>query len=305
MLDRIWFIHCQFNAELKLSGAQRVTVGSEGSARGDRDDVINVDFRASSRPDLIDITIQLAKKDHAEAWEAAQWWSDEVAATLSFLISRRVSMTKLEVTDAPPVVVAGKDYELLIKPDKAATISPPTILPATDLAITVKARPERVSRAMRWLHRARNAREPIDEFICLVVALESVSHLLGSGGMAYWQCAYCKQEYKACPACGSTTGRKTSGSEMLREFVVQQLAWEETDWRAVWRLRNALLHGEGDISHEVSRVEFPPLLPRLEKAAVSAIKVVAGLSPEHSPTTLAPRPLFADSYLAISYRPSN
>jgi hypothetical protein len=156
-----------------------------------------------------------------------------------------------------------------------------------DLKILLRARPERATRALRWLRKARDNPGTIDEFICFIIALESTSHLLGKGGTAYTRCPRCQQDIAVCPQCGKGTERPKPGADILRDYATGILGWSAGEWKEMWRIRNALLHGEGDV------IEAEPyaLLEKLEFATVSALKIVLNLSAGHAPKELGLRGL--------------
>jgi len=93
-----------------------------------------------------------------------------------------------------------------------------------------------------------------------------------------------------------------TGATAMREFVVQSLGWSAKDWKTVWRWRCSLLHGEADISMDEEHA-IQEHLPKLEEAAIAAVKRVAGLPPDGPPTNVRHRVPFSDPYIEIKHKP--
>jgi hypothetical protein len=163
-------------------------------------------------------------------------------------------------------------------------------------------KPERVVRALRWIHKSYFTANPLDEFACLMIAFESVSEMLAPAAVQYWHCSGCDQDTTQCPNCGESTEWKMTGATAMREFVVQSLGWSAKDWKTVWRWRCSLLHGEADISMDEEHA-IQEHLPKLEEAAIAAVKRVAGLPPDGPPTNVRHRVPFSDPYIEIKHKP--
>jgi hypothetical protein len=295
-----WYLRFKVRAEIVLPGVQQATINSEGESAGDTGQIAQLNFSKADEPGAYDVTAQLRASGEDEAWSRANWWSQEVLSVLSFLTSRKVRIQNMYVTSARATGDPSKTGRMMLALDAATTIASPPVVNPNDLCVLLRVRSERESRALRWLRKARETRDPIDEFICLVIALECISHLLGPNDQVYWRCARCQDEMKSCPKCGYSTKRKKSGAEILRDFTVGTLGWSERDWRVVWSIRNAVLHGERDMSSKRIGERLFAFLPKVEFALVCALKILANLPATHAPTTLGIRGLMLG---AVTYPP--
>lgn len=247
-----------------------------------------------------DVKLRFQASDWNQAHDRGVRYAQEVSAALAFLASAPAEVQIASVTTAPDEPIPGTDYTTLIYPDKMANVPPPTTVPAQDMAFVLLGKPERVRRALRWIQKSHLTDNAVDEFTCLMVAFESLSHLLKAGGTRYWRCSKCESDIMQCPQCGESTELKMSGVEAMREFAVQTLGWTDKDWTTVWGWRCRLLHGETDISvdEEHAVISF---LPALEEAVVAAIKKLTGLAPGHSPARGRFRPAFGEAVLQINW----
>jgi hypothetical protein len=270
-----------------------------------------------------DVEIRLNSGSAQEACEVGLSCLGEVVAALSFLGSAPVEIVNAAVTDSPGGTMK---VELVDSPGKTLDISltgsagpepgreytvisfgelfggwvAPTALPAGHAAFLFQRKPERVVRALRWIQRSHFTDSPLDEFTHLMIAFESLSHLLKDTGMQYWHCDECSRDVVACPLCGASTESKKTGGTAMREFVAS-LGWSNKEWRAIWGRRAKILHGEADISLDEEHA-IREGLPKLEEAVIAAVKTVAGLPDDHPPTHPRHRPPFSDPRLVIKWR---
>jgi len=259
-----------------------------------------VEGRLSAVASEFDLKLLLGAGDTEEARYLAPRCVEEVCAALAFLASAPADVRDVSVTNAPDEPVPGMEYTFI---GYAATKTQvrPTVMVAKDLAFLIFPKPERVIRALRWIQKSHFTDNVLDEFTCLMVALESVSQLLKAGGTRYWHCSACGEDIRECPACGESTESKMSGVDAMREFVVDSLGWSEKDWRTAWQWRCRLLHGEADVSADEEHA-VAPYLPRLEEGVIAAIKRVLGLPKEHSPARGRRRVPLSDAQLVINWR---
>lgn len=235
-----------------------------------------------------------------EAHDRGTRGAQEVTAALAFLVSAAAEIQIGSITSAH-APVSGTEYTMLQYPLDRKSGIPLVTVPTKDAAFLIQPKPERVLRALRWIHKSHSADSHLDEFTCLMVAFESLSQLLKQGDTRYWHCPKCDRDITLCPECGESTGSRMSGEDAMREFVVQKLGWRKKDWAAAWGWRCRLLHGEADISAEEEHAVLP-LLPALEAAVIAATKTVAGLAPGNSPTRGRYRAPFSEAVLELSLR---
>jgi hypothetical protein len=249
----------------------------------------------------------------------------EVVAALSFLGSAPVEIIKVQViTDSPggdvrvvdslgkvigvkpagsgPPPDPGAEYTSIVFPELFHEV-PPTAVAMADTVFLGERKPERVVRALRWIHKSYFTDNPLDEFTCLMIAFESVSEMLAPAAVQYWHCSGCDQDTTQCPSCGKSTEWKMTGATAMREFVVQSLGWSDKDWKTVWQWRCSLLHGEADISMDEEHA-IQEHLPKLEEAVIAAVKTVMGLPADGPPTNGRYRVPFSDPYIEIKHKPS-
>jgi len=300
-MDNGWSVQCKVDADVALpEEVSRVEMVSDGPAAGDTDEVGRLVLGAVA-PDHYSARIELHTEDKDEAWDLGRRWAHDLAAVLSFLGSCRARVRAVSITNAPEKPAAGVPYTSMIVPDKAATVAPPQVVSPQELLFLLKDRPERLRRALAWLHKSRLAQDVVDEFLSLVVAFESMSGLLKPGRTRFWECPSCGRETRQCPACGASTESRMSGADALREFATARMGWSPAEWKNVWDLRSKLLHGQEDVSPDDRREHLPALVPKLEEAVVTAIKMLSGLEADHAPRRLRTRPWFSDACLHVDW----
>jgi hypothetical protein len=247
-----------------------------------------------------DVKLRFEAADSQQAHDRGVRFAQEVTAAFAFVASAPAEIEIGSITSAHPPVT-GTEYTMLRFPADQKPDFPPTTVPPKDAAFLVLPKPERVRRALRWIQKSHLTDNALDEFTCLMVAFESVSHLLKAGGTGYPRCPRCQRDIIRCPHCGHSTGSKISGTEAMREFVVQTLGWSQKDWAAVWGWRCRLLHGEADVSADEEHA-VEPFLPALEAAVIAAIKKLTGLAPGDSPTRGRYRLPFSAAVLELGLR---
>lgn len=210
-------------------------------------------------------------------------------------------MSGVSISTAPAEPLGGVTYKSIIAADETAAFAPLQLISPHHLGFLLKRRPERLRRALGWLHKSRLAEDIVDEFLSLVVAFESMSGLLKKGRTRFWRCESCGEQVRECPKCGASTESRMSGADALQEFAVRVMGWSHRDWKRVWDLRSKLLHGQADVSPNDRGELLPSLIPTLEGAVVTAIKMLSGLEPGHAPRRLRTRPWFSDAVLHVEW----
>ena len=261
-----------------------------------------IEGRRSTVASEFDLSLLLEVATSEEACELAPRCLQEVEASLSFLASAPAWARAISLTDAPDHPVPGTEYTTVLYPAEAKFQVPPSGVAATDAAFLILGKPERVVRALRWIHKSHFAENPVDEFTSLMVAFESVSAMLKSAEVRYWHCSRCGEDIRQCPRCGESTESRMSGADAMREFVIGSLGWSGKDWKTVWQWRCSLLHGEADISMDEEHA-VAAYLRRLEEAVVAAVKTVAGLPGDGPPRQVRHRVPFSDAQLVLKWRP--
>lgn len=160
---------------------------------------------------------------------------------------------------------------------------------------------ERIDRSMHWLQHSHLASSPIDEFMYLMLAFESVSHLLKQPQQQYWHCQSCDEDIKECPNCGASTEWTGSGNLAMRDFVCTVGRWSPGEWKKVWELRNLVFHGAQDLSSKQQQ-DIVIHLPKLEEAVVNALRHLLKLGRDKPPLTLRPRGWFYGAKLHVGWR---
>jgi hypothetical protein len=244
-----------------------------------------------------DIEVRFEARDSEEAQDRGTRCAHEISAALAFLASAPAKVDVVSITNDHERT-KGTKYTMLCYSVGGKSEVPPMTVPAKDAAFLIAPKPERVVRALRWIHKSHLVDNDLDEFTCLMVAFESLSQLLKQGGSRYWHCSKCDREITQCPECGETTGSKMSGADAMREFVVHTLGWPEKEWAAAWGWRCRLLHGDADVSADEEHAVVPFLAP-LEEAVIAATKKLSGLAPEHSPAHGRNRYPFSEAVLKL------
>lgn len=247
-----------------------------------------------------DVSIRFPARDENEA--QAKAWSklENIATRLSFLGSAPVTVESYgSVTNAPELPVRGVEYTTIAftfeqawverKPpiiaEKEAKFLAQTLVPDT----LAREGGDRIDRSMRWLQHSHLASIPTDEFICLMLSFEAVSHLLiKQPRKRYWHCQSCDKDITECPSCGASTEWAGSGNLAMRDFVRDKLAWSRQQWDQVWELRNYVFHGTQDLSSEQQQA-VATHLPKLEEAVVYALKCLLKLPWKAPPQVLRQR----------------
>jgi hypothetical protein len=247
-----------------------------------------------------DVDLPLSVAGSEEARKVGLSCLGEVVAALSFLGSAPVEVVNVGITDSP----AGKpealhEYTTIFLPEFFKGEIPPTKVPAAHAGFLLKRKPERVVRALRWVQKSHFANNPVDEFTFLMIALEAVSDLLKGPGVQHWRCRNCDREVVTCPLCGASTESKKSGETAMREFVAS-LGWPSKEWKAVWRWRCKIVHGDADISIDEEHA-IRQRLPKVEEAVMMAVKTLTGLPPDHSPKHVRHRLPFSDPQLEVKW----
>ncbi len=160
---------------------------------------------------------------------------------------------------------------------------------------------ERVARSMRWLQHSYLGQTIVDEFASLMLAFESLSHLLRPSVPQFWRCSHCKHDVEICPKCGTTTQRQGSGVPGMQWLVIDQLGWTKKEWKSLWGMRNKVMHGSHDLSGE-EQSELGKVVPRLEQAVILGIKAVLRLADNVPPTYSRPRRQWGNAELRVEYR---
>jgi hypothetical protein len=296
-----WCVQCTVEANLRLpEGVPWVEVGSEGAAAGDTTEVSLVVLNLKE-PGQFEARIELQAANEELAQDLGRRWAGDLASILSFLTGLGTEVKGVTITTAPQEPTPGTKYRSIIPADYVGAVGPPELLLPEELTFLIRERPERLKRALGWLHKSRLAHDIVDEFVSLLVAFESMSGLLKEGGRRFWHCESCGRDVSRCPECGQSTESRMSGADALREFTTAQMGWSPREWGNVWKLRNKLLHGEADVSLEERRELLPSLVPRLEHAVVASIKMLSGLEPGHAPRRLRPRLPFSDPVLHVEW----
>jgi hypothetical protein len=259
-----------------------------------------VEGRRCAEASEFDLKLEVEAAGTGEAADIAPRCAEEVCASLAFLASAPAEVRGVSITNAPDEPVPDREYTTVSYADDMKFQVPPTAVPAKDTAFLILPKAERVIRALRWMQKSHFSDNALDEFTCLMVAFESLSQLLKTGGTRYWHCLACGQDIRRCPECGESTESKVSGVDAMREFVVGGLGWAETEWRTAWEWRCKLLHGEADVSGDEERAVLP-CLPRLEEAVIAAIKQVSGLPQDHSPARGRHRVPFSHARLVLKW----
>jgi len=259
-----------------------------------------VEGRHSTVASEFDLKLRFEASAPKQAHDRGTRCAQEVSAALAFLASASAEVQVSGVTSAPDEPVPGTDYTTLCYPVDGRSEVPPTTVPAKDMVFLILPKPERVTRALRWIEKSHLTDNALDEFTCLMVAFESLSQLLKEGGGRYWHCSKCHRDITQCPECGASTESRMSGVDAMREFVVGTLGWPGKGWTTVWKWRCRLLHGEADVSADEEHA-VAPYLPRLEEAVVAATKKLSGLPPDHSPTHGRHRPPFSEAVLVLNW----
>jgi hypothetical protein len=258
-----------------------------------------------------DVTIRFEAATPEEAQALAWRRLERLAARLSFAACAPVKVLyRGSLTNAPETPVEGVDYLLIITPDQQfAQRAERLTIVDQDLPLIGKllaARilsgtgTDRIDRSLRWLQSSHFASTPADEFVCLMLAFEAISHLLKPGTKRYWHCDSCDRDVQSCPQCGASTEWAGSGNLAMQEFVIQKLGWNKEQWREAWKQRNLLFHGTQDLSHE-QQGEIAAQLGPLETAVVTALKVLLRLPPNAPPRAVCQRNPFFDAMLRITW----
>jgi len=298
-----WAVQCRIEANVRLpKGLTEVEMASEGAAAGDTTEVSRVILKLKE-PGQFEARMELQTASEGLAQDLGRRWAAHLAAILSFLGGCGTQAKGVAITTAPEEPAPGTKYRSMIPADWEGAVGPPELLLPEELTFLLRETPERLKRALGWLHKSRLARDIVDEFVCLLVAFESMSGLLKEGATRFWHCGSCGKDTRRCPECGQSTESKISGADALREFTTERMGWSGKEWSAIWKLRNKLLHGEADVSLEERREVLPSLVPKLEKAVVASIKVLSRLDPSHTPRTLRPRVPFSDAVLHVEWAP--
>lgn len=247
-----------------------------------------------------DVDLPLSVAAGEEARRVGLSCLGEVVAALSFLGSAPVEVVKAEITDSPAgEPEACHEYTTIFLPEFFKAEVPSTRLPAAHTGFLLEPKPERVVRALRWIQKSHFTDSPLDEFTCLMIAFESVSHLLKAPGVQHWHCRNCSRDVVTCPFCGASTESKKSGETAMREFVAS-LGWAAKEWKTTWGWRCKILHGEADISIDEEHA-IRERLPKLEEAVIAAVKTLTGLPDDHSPKHVRHRLPFSDPQLEIKW----
>lgn len=238
---------------------------------------------------------------------------ESLAARLSFFTSAPIKIVSLgHVTDAPKEPVMGVEYKLIhMASEQAVELTYRSISPAQmDHLGRLLAPPtieqsnhRRIDRSLRWLQRSRLADSPTDEFACLIIAFENLNELLSPPTKLFWKCPKCNKEVESCPHCEASTERQRSGEQALANFVNNTLKWPKGEWKKIWKLRNKILHGSGDLTLEDQR-HILDYLVTLEKAVVNAIRHVLHVSNQSPPLSIRPRVPIYDPRLVITWHHS-
>jgi hypothetical protein len=258
-----------------------------------------------------DVSIRFSAKDENDAQEKSWRKLESIAARLSFLGSAPVTVESYgSVTNAPESLVKGTQYTTISFTLEQAWEGrkPPVISEADakylpDILVPeaiAKSGMERINRSMRWLQHSHFAPTPADEFMCLMLAFEAVSHLLKVPKPNYWHCQTCNQDITACPNCGASTEWAGSGNIAMRDFVCDKLGWTTDEWKQVWKLRNSIFHGTHDLSAEQQQITTS-YLGKLEEAVVSALKYLLNLPREAPPQALRQRNKFYGAKLRVKW----
>lgn len=309
-MSKLWTL----NAELR-SGVLLLDENYELHLRGDHDDNsefvfqfpkevkngewVNWDRIIPSKLWDYKVTHVFSARDEQEATEKAWSALEHMASLLSFISSAPVSIKFYgSVTDAPAVPIPGEQYTTIsLTFEQASEMGERPAIQTEGLEFWIKVLMsdpvkmngfERIARSMRWLQQSHFAKSPVDEFTGLVLAFEAVSHLLKPSGPFYWHCAACDQDVTVCPHCGASTEWGGSGNIGMEWFVTEKLGWESKEWRAIWRLRNQVLHGRHDITRREQQSIVGSLV-KLEEAVVNALRFLLNVPSSAPPTALRQR----------------
>jgi hypothetical protein len=245
------------------------------------------------------VTYVFPARDELEATEKAWSKLEHMASFLSFMSSAPVNIKSYgSVTDAPAEPIPGEQYTTVsLTFEQASEMGERPAIQTESLEFWIEVLMsdqvktdgfERIARSMRWLQQSHFAKSPVDEFMGLLFAFEAVSHLLKPSGPFYWHCAACDQDVKFCPECGASTEWGGSGRIGMEWFVTEKLRWESKEWRAIWRLRNQVLHGRHDITQREQQ-SIVGSLARLEEAVVNALRFLLKVPSSAPPTALRQR----------------
>jgi hypothetical protein len=199
------------------------------------------------------VTIRIFDKRYDAQEIARDLWAslDRLTAALSFGFSEPVSIVDYgSVTNAPRDTIPGEEYVTLIHSDE---ITVEESISSIDNLKTIKQAcqngfltedMERIHRSMWWLQQSHYAHTPAEEYICIMIGLESLTGHLGVLPTYPWRCGHCEVQIPNCPHCGAGTDRPGSGEAILRKFVSNELKWPRKEWQMAWKLRNILVHGQ-------------------------------------------------------------
>lgn len=257
------------------------------------------------------VIIQFRANDEQDYLHAAWRKLESIASRLSFLSSAPVIVQhRGNITNAPKEPVPGVQYTTVRRAaEMGSWDEQPLRIALEDIdflsafLLRNELQPEgseRVERSMRWLQHSYVSNTPVDEFLCLMLAFEAISHLLKPPDQLYWRCNSCRTLYKACPECGASTARQGTGVPGMRSFVCEKLNWSHAKWNTVWGLRCALVHGDRDLS-PTAQSAVVAHLQDLEIAVINALRYVLRLSTKVPPHSSRRRMLFADAYLTLQW----
>lgn len=249
--------------------------------------------------------------DSDDAIRKAFRYLDDLVNLLLFMASAPVQIESYGSIEAPADDVGSGKTKLIVLNAIDGHLAPPItitkegiegqLMPMFGNTALSKKRKDNISRSLSWLQHSYSALTPIDEFLCLMFAIEGIATLLGEGKPLYWRCEGCNTQYENCPNCGKSTSRP-SGSSLTSDFLKLHAGWSGKKWNTLWSLRSKIAHGDQDLStSETDEIEAS--LADLEYAINKALKFVMKLPDHFPPTNGRFRPRFRARQLTIVHGP--